>query len=169
MNVKNNEKNLSEIYDYIEIEQLKDFVKLLAPRQQDAIYAKYGENLDKCILWDKDISKINCSNLKLAKSTLEIIIEIFTKPLRDTLKTNVEIILEVLEKLKETEINIIKKINGENLDSIIPINNINLQEKIEYLEAYRALKRRITKYNKNKIENDFEKIVLDEKHNYQKT
>ena len=74
MNKDNSEKTLIEIYDYIEINQLKELVKLLAPKQQEAVYAKFGENLDKHISWNNQIAIINGGNLKNANGILFAVI-----------------------------------------------------------------------------------------------
>ena len=170
------QKTLIEIYDYIEISQLKEIVKLLAIGQREAIYAKYGENLDEYMNLDRNTKY----NLNPAINNLKFMVEIFTMPLKETLKLDVEIISKVLENINDEYKKIIEKVNGDNLDILIPLERINFEEKELYLKAYRVLKKEINKYNKKKTEyyiekskiddkQNNEKIKLDEKHNYEKT
>lgn len=119
-----NNKFLLGIYPNKTLEELKSFVKLLTPKQQEAIYARFGSNLDSYIAWNQEQRKIYSVNYRNGMHNLNLIVKEeldYTDKLLTTIYSHktLEELKEAVRQLPEDQQEAIYARYGTNLDTYI--------------------------------------------------
>ena len=141
---KNSNVTLLQLFQDVKVEHLQIVVKLLAPKYRDVIYLRHSKGLNEFHYFGQNYKKYN-EIYDEAIVLLDDMLKDYHVSFMNILGCSEEQLNKFVECLKESQLNLLHKIHGNNLDCSLPKKVFNKNELISYEKIINTFNKSIEK------------------------